>query len=241
MTDFTIVFVFSVFAAGVLSFFAPCILPLLPVYIARLSSGASGDELDASEKANKKFKIRWRLILQTLVFVGGLATTFVLMGFGAGAIGGLFNSRLFLYIGGGLVILLGLHQTGLFHLLFLEREKKVQLTSKSGVLGSYLLGFTFSFGWTPCVGPVLATVLVLSANGNQALYGAGMMLVYTLGLAVPFLLISIFTDYLLKAFKKVNRFLPVIRIIGGVLIILMGILLITDNLNLFSSWLTPNI
>ncbi len=241
MTDFTIVFVFSVFAAGVLSFFAPCIIPLLPVYIARLSSSATQNVLVAGEEPKRKFQPRWRLILQTMVFVGGLATTFVLMGFGAGAIGGLFNSRLFLYIGGGIVILLGLHQTGLFHLLFLEKEKKVQIAPKSGVLGSYLLGFTFSFGWTPCVGPVLATVLVLSSNGNQALYGAGMMLVYTLGLALPFLLMSIFTDYLLKAFKKVNRFLPVIRIVGGVLIILMGILLLTDNLNLFSSWLTPNV
>ncbi len=234
MTDISFIFVLSVFTAGLLSFFAPCIVPLLPVYVARLSSSSDGTATYVAGSEKKRFHIQWRLVAQTLVFVGGLATTFVLMGFGAGAIGNLFSSKIFLYVGGGLVILLGLHQTGLFHILFLEREKKVSFEPKNGALGSYLLGFTFSFGWTPCVGPVLATVLVLSSNGNQAFYGAGLMLVYTLGLAIPFLLISFFTDYLLRAFKKINRYLPIIRIVGGILIIGMGILLMTDNLNVVS-------
>jgi len=238
MTDITIVFVLSVFVAGLLSFFAPCIIPLLPVYVARLSSSSDGISTYIKGTGKEKFRIQWRLVAQTLVFVAGLATTFVLMGFGAGAIGNLFNSRIFLYVGGGLVILLGLHQTGLFHILFLEREKKVTIEPKTGVLGSYLLGFTFSFGWTPCVGPVLATVLVLSSNGNQAFYGALLMLVYTIGLAIPFLLISIFTDQLLKIFKKAARYLPIIRVTGGILIIAMGILLMTDNLNIVSSFFT---
>jgi cytochrome c biogenesis protein CcdA/thiol-disulfide isomerase/thioredoxin len=238
MTEIPTFFSISVFIAGLLSFFAPCILPLLPVYVARLSSSSDGAIPDAMQPGKRRFHIHWRLMLQTLIFVTGLATTFVLMGFGAGTLGGLLSSRIFLWIGGGLVILLGLHQTGLFHLLFLEKEKRLAPGSKTGMLGSYLLGFTFSFGWTPCVGPVLAAVLVLSSNGNQALIGAGLMLVYTLGLAIPFLLLSLFTDYLLKAFRKVSRFLPAIRIAGGVLIIAMGVLLMTDNLNLVTSALT---
>ena len=257
MTEMSFVFAVSVFIAGVLSFFAPCIIPLLPVYVAHLSASAGED--GANRKASSqnrgnlpcaegvcpiaikpKYTVNWRLVLQTLVFVSGLGTIFVIMGFGAGALGGLLSGRIFVVVGGILVILLGLHQTGLFHLMFLEREKRVMLKEnapKGGVLGSYLLGVTFSFGWTPCVGPVLATVLVLASNGNQAFYGAGLMLVYTIGLAIPFLLISFFTDYLVKSFRKLSRHLPKIRIVGGILIIIMGILLMTSNLHLLSNWL----
>lgn len=231
MTELSFLFIFSVFAAGILSFFSPCIIPLLPVYVARLSSGSEGVSQAVRQEGRPKLHLNGRLMGQTLLFVTGLATTFVLMGFGAGELGRLFYSRVFLWIGGGLVILLGLHQTGLFHLLFLEREKRLELNPKPGALGSYLLGFTFSFGWTPCVGPVLAAVLVMSSSGNQAWTGAGFMLLYTMGLSLPFLLVSLFTDYLLKAFRKAQRYLPAIRIAGGVLIIVMGLLLLTDNLN----------
>jgi len=257
MADISIVFAVSVFVAGVLSFFAPCIIPLLPVYVAHLSASAgeegtirktskpeSGNpactEGSCSIDAKPKYTVNWRLVLQTLVFVSGLGTVFVIMGFGAGALGGLLSGRIFVIVGGILVILLGLHQTGLFHLMFLERERRVMLKDsapKGGILGSYLLGLTFSFGWTPCVGPVLATVLVLASNGNQMLYGAGLMLIYTIGLAIPFLLISFFTDYLVKSFRKLSRHLPKIRIVGGILIMIMGVLLMTSNLHLLSNWL----
>lgn len=256
MEELNLIFVFSVFIAGVLSFFAPCIIPLLPVYIANLSASAGEDiavKKIAKQSSNlvctdgvcaispkPKYTVNWRLVLQTLVFVSGLGTIFVLMGFGAGALGGLLSGRAFVIGGGILVILLGLHQTGLFHLVFLEREKKVTLNEaapRGGIFGSYLLGLTFSFGWTPCVGPVLATVLVVASSGNQAFFGAGLMLVYTIGLALPFMLISFFTDILVKSFRKISRHLPKIRVVGGILIIIMGILLMTNNLNLLNSWL----
>jgi cytochrome c-type biogenesis protein len=253
MTDITPLFVASVFVAGLLSFFAPCILPLLPVYVSTLSSGLESERKEDGKPTKAGFRLHGRLIGQTSVFVGGLATTFVLLGFGAGALGGLLSSRVFLMVGGGIVILLGLHQTGLLHLVFLEREKRLQLPTRkddkgnvspkgprTGILGSYLLGLTFSFGWTPCIGPVLATVLVLASSGNQVLYGGAMMLIYTLGLAVPFLLIAVFTDLLLRTFRRINKYLPVIRIVGGVLIIAMGILLMTDNLNVIASLFPPN-
>lgn len=241
MTDITLFFIASVFAAGLISFFAPCIIPLLPVYVATLSSSAGGSNDLKSNAGKPGMRIRWRLIAHTLVFVSGLATTFVMLGFGAGALGGVLGSRTFLRICGLLVILLGLHQTGIIHVMFLEREKKLELSQegKSGVLPSFLLGLTFSFGWTPCIGPVLATVLVLASSGNQALYGAALMLVYTLGLAVPFFLISLFTDYLLKTFRKLNRYLPTFRVVGGILIIVMGVFLMTDNLNSISVLFTP--
>lgn len=237
MDSITPFFIVSVFLAGLISFFAPCIIPLLPVYVSTLSSSSEGRGRIQTPSEKIDWSINWRLVAQTLVFVGGLGTTFVMLGFGAGALGGLLGSRTFLMICGIIVILLGLHQTGLFHILFLDREKRLELPQgqKSGVLSSYLLGLTFSFGWTPCVGPVLATVLALASNGNQALYGAVLMLVYTLGLGIPFLLVSFFTDFLLRMFHKVNKYLPLIRVFGGVLIIVMGIALMTDNLNILST------
>ncbi len=237
MADISSFFFISVFTAGMLSFFAPCIIPLLPVYVSTLSSSAGPPVKTSRRKNSKGFTVNWRLFFQTMVFVGGLGTTFVMLGFGAGALGGLLGSRTFLTICGILVILLGLHQTGLLRMVFLDREKRLDMSrnDKTGMFASYLLGLTFSFGWTPCIGPILATVLLLASSGNQVLYGGLLMLVYTLGLAVPFLLISIFTNYLLKIFLKVNRYLPVIRIIGGVLIIVMGVILMTDNLSIINS------
>ncbi|NCA99103.1 MAG: cytochrome c biogenesis protein CcdA [Clostridia bacterium] len=267
-------FIWSVFAAGMLSFFSPCIVPLLPVYVGTLSRGLAPDQgrsdaredldpvastasaarvtsatvdfanLPATTPLDRKprlWQFNRRLFAQTLVFIAGLGTSFILLGFGAGALGTVFNSRLFLVLAGGVVIVLGLHQTGLFKLLFLEQEKRLSVDSagRGGIFGSYLLGLTFSFGWTPCIGPVLAAVLVMASSGNQALQGGFFMLVYTLGMAVPFLLVAVFTQSLLRLFKRFNRYLPVVQKVGGVLIIAMGVLLMTDRINVINSFLLP--
>ena len=227
----------SVFVAGVLSFFSPCILPLLPVYVSILSSSA--DDVTRSKRLLSigKLTINPRLIFKTVIFVFGLSTSFILLGFGAGALGGLINTSGFITICGVVVILLGLHQTGLFHIPFLERENKVSLkrSGKRDIIGTYLLGFTFSFGWTPCIGPILGAVLGLSANEGQAAHGAFLMLIYALGMLIPFLLLSIFSDVLIRQMKKLNRHLNKIRIAGGVIIVVMGIFLMTNNLNFFTT------
>ncbi len=257
MTDTSLFFPIGVLAAGILSFFSPCILPLLPVYLSRLSafdgytpenptraapdpSAAVPEEAgNAPMPDRQRLKIRTlfnaRLIVQTLLFVAGLGTAFVSLGFGAGILGKWVGSRAFLLAGGIVVILLGLHQIGLFNFTFLQREKKLKPPQRTGILGSYLLGLTFSFGWTPCIGPILATVLVLSSSGTQSLYGAWLMLMFTAGLSIPFLLLSLFTHGLLTVFRKLNRFLPQFRMAGGLLIILMGVLLMTGNLNFFAT------
>lgn len=230
----TQIFVSTVFIAGFLSFFAPCTFPLLPVYVGML--------IDDSD--SKKFisiagkKIALLPIGKTLLFVGGLSTTFVILGFGAGALGGLINGKLFITISGFIVVLLGLHQIGIFRLKFLEKYKvlRIKRSRKNDLFGSYLLGLTFSFGWTPCVGPVLGAVIVISAGGGQAIYGALLMMVYSIGLMIPFLAMALLSNVLIGKFESMEKHLGTIKVLGGVLIVIMGILLMTQNLNIFTAF-----
>lgn len=221
-------FMSTVLLAGFLSFFAPCTFPLLPVYIGIMTDAGSVRAFRIG-----RLKLNPGSIGRTLVFVGGLSTTFVLLGFSAGALGGLINNRLFTQMGGLIVILLGIHQLELVRVPFLERYRVLNLkrSRTHDLLGTYLLGLTFSFGWTPCVGPVLGAVLVVSAGGGQAFYGAWLMLIYTLGLAIPFLVMGVLSDVLLDKFAGLEGHLKTIKRIGGVLIIVMGLLLMSENLN----------
>jgi cytochrome c-type biogenesis protein len=222
------IYISTVFIAGLLSFFAPCIIPLLPVYVGVLS-----------DESHKKYQLKFgsktlntTRFVKTMIFVLGLGTTFVLLGFGAGALGSLIYSRTFLIVIGTIVILLGIHQTGLVKLKFLEKQKKLELKSsrRNDLIGTYLLGLTFSFGWTPCIGPVLGAVLGLSASGDSVVYGGLLMLVYTLGLMIPFLIITIFSELLLDKVRGINKHLGKIKVVGGILIIIMGILLMTNQM-----------
>ncbi len=214
-------YISTVFVAGLLSFFSPCILPVIPIYIGYFTEG----ELS-------------KPIIKAAVFVAGLSTSFILLGFGAGAIGSVLYSEWFIRFAGLIVIILGLNQIGLLKLKFLNREKKVHLkrTGKSDIIGAYLLGFTFSFGWTPCIGPVLVAILGLSASEGSALYGGILMLIYSIGLMIPFLIIAVFSDVLLKRVKGLYKHLEKIKILGGVLIIIMGLVLMTDNLMVIVGW-----
>lgn len=210
-------FVGAVYLAGLLSFFSPCIFPLLPVYLGMLSSGGK------------------RSILKTIVFVVGLSSSFVLLGFGAGSVGALLTSNTFRVISGVVVILFGLIQMDIIKASFLERTKLVELKKKEedSILGAFLLGFTFSLGWTPCVGPILTSILFLSSGGGNPVYGALMMFIYVLGLATPFLLFSFFSEQLGRKMGSFRKYLIPLKRVGGVFIVFMGILLLTDKLNLF--------
>ena len=137
---------------------------------------------------------------------------------------------------GIVVIIMGIIQTGLIKINFLQREAKLDLKrSKTGdYFGALLLGLAFSFGWTPCIGPILGSVLFIAASGTP-LYGAALMAIYTLGLALPFLIIAVFANLLLVRIKKLNKFMPAIKIVGGIIIIIMGILLLTGKLNVLTA------
>ena len=232
------VYVGSAFLAGLLSFFSPCIFPLLPVYLAYLGGAAPGSPSISFKLGG--LQIHPALIAKTCFFILGLSTVFVLLGFGAGALGRVINSSWFIIICGFIVILFGIYQTGVVKLIFMERQKTVTLSrsQKKDYVGAFLLGLTFSFGWTPCIGPVLAAILSISASEGSLWFGGWLMFIYTLGLAIPFLVLSLFSDLLLQRLKKVYKYMAVLKIISGILLILMGLLLMTNNLNILTIWFT---
>lgn len=206
----------TVFLAGLASFLSPCIFPIVPIYFGILSKGG-------------------HKILNTFLFIFGLSVTFISLGFSAGFLGDLFSNDYVRIIAGIVVIILGIHQLGIIKINALEGTKLVEIRtkSKSASIEAFILGLTFSLGWTPCIGPILASVLALSSEDGSALYGATLMFVYVLGLATPFVIFALFSETLLKRAKSLNKHLNKFKIIGGVLIIVMGLLLITNNLHVF--------
>ncbi|HEX0972494.1 TPA: thiol-disulfide oxidoreductase-associated membrane protein CcdA2 [Streptococcus pneumoniae] len=224
-----IFFFLSVFLAGILSFFSPCILPLLPVY-----TGVLLDDKDGAQASSGKFSISVTSLLRTLAFIAGISFIFILLGYGAGFLGDLLYASWFQYLTGAIIILLGLHQMEILHFKGLYKEKRLQLQGQGqngkGYSQAFLLGLTFSFAWTPCVGPVLGSVLALAASGGSGAWqGAGLMLVYTLGLALPFLLLALTSSYVLKHFRKLHPYLGILKKVGGFLIIVMGLLVLFGN------------
>ncbi|MDG7801800.1 thiol-disulfide oxidoreductase-associated membrane protein CcdA2 [Streptococcus pneumoniae] len=229
-----IFFFLSVFLAGILSFFSPCILPLLPVY-----TGVLLDDKDGAQASSGKFSISVTSLLRTLAFIAGISFIFILLGYGAGFLGDLLYASWFQYLTGAIIILLGLHQVEILHFKGLYKEKRLQLQGQGqngkGYSQAFLLGLTFSFAWTPCVGPVLGSVLALAASGGSGAWqGAGLMLVYTLGLALPFLLLALTSSYVLKHFRKLHPYLGILKKVGGFLIIVMGLLVLFGNASILS-------
>lgn len=226
-------FFLSVFLAGILSFFSPCILPLLPVY-----AGVLLDDKGGEQASHGKLFFSVTSLFRTLSFIAGISFIFILLGYGAGFLGGLLYASWFQYVTGTLIILLGLHQMEILHLKRLYKEKRLQLQkekSGNGYSQAFLLGLTFSFAWTPCVGPVLGSVLALAASGGSgALQGAVLMLIYTFGLALPFLILALASSYVLRHFRKLHPYLGILKKVGGFLIILMGILVLFGNTSMLT-------
>ncbi len=228
----------TVFLQGILSFFSPCVLPLVPLYVSYLAGGTrSVDETGAVRYRRKT------VFLNTLFFVLGISFTFFLLGLGFTAVGRFFsgNQRLFATIGGVIVILFGLLQLGVFQSKALSQEQRLPLNLGKlamNPLTALLLGFTFSFAWTPCVGPALASVLIMASSASSA--GAGFLLigVYTLGFVIPFLAVGLFTGTVLDFFRKHRRVVAYTARIGGVLMILMGVMMITGWMNSLTGYLS---
>jgi cytochrome c-type biogenesis protein len=214
-------------AAGVLSFLSPCVLPLLPSYLSFIA-GVSFEELQGTV-ANPH--TRKAILKNSLFFILGFSLVFIALGAGATLLGqALFESQaLIRRIGGGFVILMGFYVAGWIRIPFLMREWRADLANRpAGYLGAVLTGITFAAGWTPCIGPILGSILTLASMTQTAATGIMMLVAYSLGLAVPFLLSSLMIDRFLPFFDRFKRFFPVVTRGSGVILILMGFLLVTD-------------
>lgn len=226
--------VFFAFLAGMLSFFSPCVFPLIPAYVAHLTDGSVSD---GKVKTNKRV-----LLIRSLSFIIGFSIVFVLLGASASFIGQLFldNRDLISMLGGILIIVFGLQMLGYFKLSFLMSEKRfeVQSASKATSVKSFVLGLAFGSGWTPCVGLALSSILLLASSSETVYSGMGLLLIYSLGLGIPFLLISMVVTYSLKAIKKINKVLPKLNIVNGWILIVMGILLFTGQMQKLSGYLS---
>ncbi|EKE44047.1 cytochrome c-type biogenesis protein CcdA [Oceaniovalibus guishaninsula JLT2003] len=218
--------------AGLLSFLSPCVLPIVPPYLAYMGGMTMTEMTGAAQ--------RGRAVLPALFFVLGLSTVFLLLGFTASAFGAFFlqNQTLFSRLSGLVVIVFGLHFLGVFRIGFLDRDMRLDAGDQGGsALGAYVLGLAFAFGWTPCIGPQLGAILSLAASEADVTRGTTLLAVYAAGLGIPFLLAALFIQ---RAVGLMNRLRPYMRLIErgmGVLLLIVGFALLTGAFSAFSYWL----
>ena len=235
--------ILAAFSGGLLSFISPCVLPLVPAYLSYIS-GVSLDALkgDASEKGTTS-----KVVVNTLLFILGFTVVFAALGATASFIGGFLRlyKTYINVIGGLLIIVLGLHLTGLFRIGFLDSEKRFQVQGKPlGLIGSFLIGAAFAFGWTPCIGPILSGILLIAADQKTIADGIFLLVIYSMGLGIPFLLTGIGLNYALSVFKAIKRNYRKIELVSGSLLILIGVMIAAGQFTRLSSWLSrfaPNI
>ena len=231
--------VITVFLQGILSFFSPCVLPKIPLYMGYLSGGTVGKDAEG-----RLVFLRSKVLLHTLFFILGIGFSFLILGLGMTALGSFFNDRrmLFARIGGMLIILFGLYQLGAFgSSKVLEREYRLPLHMEKWAMTPFtalVMGFVFSFAWTPCVGPTLSSVLLMAASAKTRGTGLWLILVYTVGFCLPFLAVGFFTTTLLDWFKKHRGVVRYTAILGGILMILMGVLMLTGKMNEVTGYLS---
>ncbi|NDL68327.1 cytochrome c biogenesis protein CcdA [Anaerotalea alkaliphila] len=228
---------FLVFTGGLLSFFSPCVVPLIPIYMGYLAGNAKVVDGEGRISYN-----RGKVFLYTFLFVLGISFAFFLLGFSFSALGSFFsrNRTVFSRVGGILIILLGLVQMGFLEFKFLERERKFKLPfdpSRMSPLVAVVMGFTFSFAWTPCVGPALTSVLILASSAQTAGLGNLLVLVYTLGFVIPFLVLGIFTTQVLNFLKAKQQVLRFAVKASGVLLVAIGIMTFTGLFNNITSYM----
>lgn len=219
--------------AGIISFLSPCVLPIVPPYLAYMS-GVSLSEMSGEQAARR------RAIVAALFFVMGLSTVFLILGFTASAFGAFFlqNQILFARISGVVIIVFGLHFLGIFRIPFLDREARVDAGDKGGSsFGAYVLGLAFAFGWTPCIGPQLGAILSLAASEASITRGTFLLGVYAAGLGIPFLLAAMFITRAMGVMSRLKKHMTAIERMMGGLLLLVGIAMVTGAFTTFSWWL----
>lgn len=227
---------FGVALAGLASFLSPCVLPLVPPYLSYIG-GTTFEELAAGDLDAKIWR---RVITAAIFFVAGFTTVFVGLGAGASAFGQLIQTyRGPLSLAAGIVIILfGLHFIGLLRVSMFYKEARISGPSETeSSLGAYLMGLAFAFGWTPCIGPILATVLTVAANENSTGAGVRLLFVYSLGLGIPFILAAVAVRPFLGFMHRFKRHFGTLEKVMGVLLVLTGILFLVGGQNWFGQWM----
>jgi len=220
--------------AGLVSFLSPCVLPLVPGYISMLS-GATIEEL----KAGASPALMSRILRNSLSFVVGFSIVFVALGASATAVGRflLAQRSTFNLVAGLVIIVFGLHLTGLVKIPLLYRQARIETGEpRRGLMGAFLLGFAFAFGWTPCIGPILTAILALAAQRHTVFQGMFLLAIYSAGLAIPFLLTSVGLGQFLKIYGGFRKHLQTVEVSSGVLLIALGILMATNKFTLISRY-----
>jgi cytochrome c-type biogenesis protein len=222
--------------AGLLSFVSPCVLPLVPPYLCYVT-GLTMEEVSGGVPDRR---IKRAVIWAAGAFVLGFATVFVLLGATASVLGRLVAryQDVFAIVAGLVIIVMGLHFLGLFRFAFLQREARFRVDNQpAGLVGAYVLGLAFAFGWTPCIGPVLAAILAVAGSTDTVGRGAGLLAIYSLGLGIPFLIAAAFAETFIVHMRKFRRHMPVVEKIMGGLLVLTGILFLTGQMSQISFWL----
>jgi cytochrome c-type biogenesis protein len=221
--------------AGIVSFLSPCVLPLVPPYLIYLTGAtiehvATGEQATASKRA---------MMLSALLFVLGFSTVFIALGASASVIGGLIRvwSAQLSIVAGIVIIVMGLHFLGLTRIAFLMREGRLSIPKPVGLGGAYVMGLAFAFGWTPCIGPILAAILSVAAAEATVAKGAGLLAVYSAGLGIPFLLAAFMIEQFSSLLARLKRHLASVERAMGVLLVLTGIVFLTGSTSGISIWL----
>ncbi len=232
MLDVSII---AAFAAGMISFFSPCVLPLVPAYLS-IVTGVSVDEIRGGDGVKTQ---RLRVMKGTALFFVGFTLVFVMLGAGASAVGSflLDNRRIFELVSGLIVIAFGVFLIGVIRPAALEGDHRFAVSDTLGGWAAPVMGGAFAFGWTPCIGPILGAVLTLAATQGSVGRGAMLLLVYSMGLGIPFLISGLALSEMSRLFGWVKRHFRVINIVSGSILVAFGILLITNNVTRISSWM----
>ncbi len=234
----------AAFTAGILSFISPCVLPLVPPYMAYIA-GVNLQQLAGQGEAGNGAAtvtevVMGRVLLIAFVFVLGFSTVFVILGASASAIGQLLREYMDILskVAGVLIIVMGLHFLGVFRLGFLMREYRLNVEAKPAtVLGAYVMGLAFALGWTPCIGPVLATILAIAAQEQSVQKGALLLSVYSAGLGVPFLLAAAMMGPFMAFLRRFRRYLELVEKAMGLFLIITGVMFLTGSIQRISVWL----
>lgn len=219
---------------GMFSFLSPCVLPLVPAYICFIT-GNSYQDVKEGEKIEK-----WAMFWPAVAFVLGFSTIFIALGAGASAVQGILQEykEIFAQISGAMIIILGLHFMGAIKLSLLYKEARFQTSGEQrGLVGAYVIGLAFAFGWTPCIGPILATILTLAATQEHFSQGVGLLAVYSLGLGVPFVLASLAINSFLRVSGRLKKYMRMIELVIGSLLIVTGLAIFTGSLQVLGFYL----